>query len=634
MTLLQRLIHLIDVVGASRFLRYVLVFLCVTLLALVYDLNGYKNMTTQEAMDAAQIARNLATGKGYTTQFIRPFSLFLLQRAAAGKNAGDTNHPAAATILQGAVPDISNPPLYPAVLAGLMKVGPFDFSVNLKKPFWSVVDLNSSIPGERMFWRYQPDFLITVFNQILLVIVVMLAFFWARRMFDATVAWISAFFLFGTELLWRFSVSGLATMLLLLIFMCLVWCLTLLESETDEPRWGRAGLIVLSAVAGLLLGLGGLTSYAFAVLIVPVLVWVVIYVRAQAAPVCLTLLAACTLVLGPWLARNYHASGTFFGTASYAALEGTVLFPGNRLERSLNPSLQIYPALEGKKLFLNARQIVEKNIFDLGGCVWISALFLAGLMVGFRRPALRRLRHFLLLSFGALLLAQALGRTHLTEDSPEINSENLLVLLLPLVVIYAVSMFFVLLDQIQFPAAELRIYSQGLFGILVCLSLASAVLFAWTPPVTYPPYHPPVIQQTALWLKENELMMSDIPWAVAWYGNRPCVSLTLTTTPREGVANPHEDFSSLNELKPVNALYLTPRTLDGRFLTDWVRTSENSWGGFITRCLILKDVPDAFPLHEMPTGFLPEQLFLADSKRWQPSAADKVPGQAQPVPKK
>ena len=615
MPFLQRLIFWMDALGASRFLRCVLVFLCVTLLVLVYDLNGYKNLTNPDAMDAAQLGRNLATGQGYTTRFIRPFGLFLLSRTA-GKNGATTNRPAAATILQGAVPDISNAPLYPAMLAGLMKVCPFDFSVNLKQPFWSVVDTTAAVPGTRMFWRYEPDFLIAVFNQLLFLLVVVLAFFWARRMFDATVAWLSAFFLFGTELLWRFSVSGLATMLLLLIFMCLVWCLTLLESEAEEPRWGRAGTLILSAAAGLLVGLAALTRYSCVVLIVPVLIWVVMYVRAQAVPVCLTVLTAAALVLGPWLARNYNLSGAPFGTAGYQVLAGTGLFPGHRLERSLNPDLQIYPALMGQKLFANTRDILEKNLFDLGGNGWLSALFLAGLMVGFRRPALRRLRHFLLLSFGALLVAQALGRTQLTEDSPQINSENLLVLLLPLMVIYAVSMFFVLLDQIQFPAAELRIYSQGLFGILVCLPLASALLFTRTLPVTYPPYHPPVIQETARWLKENELMMSDIPWAVAWYGNRPCVWLSLSTTPREGVANPHEDFFSINELKTVNALYLTPLTLDGRFLSDWVRTSENSWGGFITRCLILKDVPDAFPLHEMPTGFLPEQLFLSDSKRW------------------
>ena len=35
------------------------------------------------------------------------------------------------------------------------------------------------------------------------------------------------------------------------------------EFEASEPKWGRAGLLVLSAAIGLLLGLGGLTSYAF-----------------------------------------------------------------------------------------------------------------------------------------------------------------------------------------------------------------------------------------------------------------------------------------------------------------------------------------------------------------------------------
>lgn len=620
MEYLQKLIHLITVTGTSRLLKGFLVFLCLTLLALIYNLNEYKNLATQEAMDAAQVGRNLATGQGFTTKFIRPLSLFLLQRTAGDASVPGTNQNAGAELLQGAVPDISNPPLYPMVLAGLMKAFPFQFAVNLKKPFWSVVDPMASTPGDRMFWRHQPDFLITVFNQLLLVLLVVLTFFWARRMFDPAVAWTTAVFLFGTELLWRFSVSGLSTMLLLVIFMTLVWCLTLLESEISEPRYGTASLLVFGALAGLFLGLGGLTRYSFALLTVPVLVWLMIYLRERAVPVCLALLAALVLVMGPWLVRNFHLSGAPFGTATYQVLAGTAIFPGHRLERSLNPDLQIYPALIGAKFYANTREVVEKNLFELGGTAWMSALFMVGLLVGFRSPALRRMRHLLLLCLAVLFVAQALGRSQLTDDSPQINSENLLVLLLPLVMIYAVGMFFVLLDQIQFPAAELRIYSQGLLAILVCLPLATSLVFARTSPVVYPPYHPPTIQQTAGWLNENEWMMSDIPWAVAWYGDRQCVWLSLDTVPRAGVASSHEDFFSVNELKPVSALYLTPRTLDGRFLTDWIRTGENGWGSFVTQCLILKDVPDMFPLHEMPTGFLPEQLFLADSKRWQKPA--------------
>ena len=45
--------------------------------------------------------------------------------------------------------------------------------------------------------------------------------------------------------------------------------------------------------------------------------------------------------------------------------------------------------------------------------------------------------------------------------------------------------------------------------------------------MVYPPYFPPEIQQIAGWMKPDELMMSDVPWAVAWYGDRQCVWLSL-----------------------------------------------------------------------------------------------------------
>ena len=77
-------------------------------------------------MDAAQLGRNIAMGSGYTTECIRPLSIFLIK----GKNhvAGDKD-PAR---LNGNHPDISNPPVYPVVLAGLMKVLPFHYDTSLK----------------------------------------------------------------------------------------------------------------------------------------------------------------------------------------------------------------------------------------------------------------------------------------------------------------------------------------------------------------------------------------------------------------------------------------------------------------------------------------------------------------------
>jgi len=138
--------------------------------------------------------------------------------------------------LNGNHPDISNPPVYPVVLAGLMKVLPFQFDTSAKGALWSTPDPDS--PGGRRGIRYQPDFLITFFNQFLFLVMLLLVFFWARRLFDFPVALLSVVLLLTAEVLWRFSASGFSTMLLLVIFMGLIWCLTLWESELSEPKWG------------------------------------------------------------------------------------------------------------------------------------------------------------------------------------------------------------------------------------------------------------------------------------------------------------------------------------------------------------------------------------------------------------
>ena len=115
-----------------------------------------------------------------------------------------------------------------------------------------------------------------------------------------------------------------------------------------------------------------------------------------------------------------------------------------------------------------------------------------------------------------------------------------------------------------------------------------ALLPPKTPPVTYPPYYPPDIQQTAGWMKEDELMMSDVPWAVAWYGQRQCVWLTL---------NAQDDFNAINDwMKPVLALYLTPETMDSRLVSDWVMTREYSWGSLHSASGDAKPNPARFSL--------------------------------------
>jgi hypothetical protein len=265
---------------------------------------------------------------------------------------------------------------------------------------------------------------------------------------------------------------------------------------------------------------------------------------------------------------------------------------------------------------MNLRQIIQTDLPKLGGS-WISAFFLVGLLVGFRNPTLRHVRAFLLFCLPVVVLAQALGHTHLSDDSPEINSENLLVLIAPLVLVYGIGLFFLLLEQINL-ALPLRYPVIAVFGLVMSLPMLLLFLPPRTSPIVYPPYDPPIIQLVADWIKPSELTMSDVPWAMAWYGQRQSVWLTLKATPDASDPNTHEDFLAINDYdKPIVALYLTPRTMDARFFSEWLAPGEFSWGSFVIQAMVNYELPPDFPLHRMRRDWLNTgEMVLTDWDRW------------------
>ena len=91
--------------------RVALVLLTVGLVTGV-GISQFNGLRTPEAMDLAQQARQIATGHGLTTQLIRPLALWQL-RAKFGNNAPSVNE----------FPETLSPPLYPAILAVVFKLG-------------------------------------------------------------------------------------------------------------------------------------------------------------------------------------------------------------------------------------------------------------------------------------------------------------------------------------------------------------------------------------------------------------------------------------------------------------------------------------------------------------------------------
>lgn len=593
---LQEWIHSLEEGKGVAFVKALTFVAAFLVIAFIYDVRDFKNFSTPEAMDTAQLARNLAEGRGYTTEFIRPLSLHLVARQHGGKIDLNSPHP-----------DLANPPVYPYLLAGLMKAWP--------------VDGKAQRGAEFMVQR--PEFIIACLNQFLFLIALWLAFSLARKLFDEPVAWLATIAFAGTELFWRFSISGLSTMLLIVILLAIVHCLVAAERGARESTWGYERLLPMALLAGALVGIGGLTRYSFGLMIVPVLVFLLVNFGARRAVLGLVALAAFLGVMSPWLVRNYNLCGAPFGTAGYALYSDTDRFPGSRLERSLHPINLNSPADLNKadagenwdKLVVNALSIAQNDLPKFGGN-WLAAFFLAALLLTFQRPALGRARSFLVISFIILLAAQALGRTHLSALSPEVNSENLLVILAPLAFIYGAGLFMVLLEQLNLEYLQTQRLVCGIFLTVVCAPLIYT-LTTRVSPLAYPPYYPPVIRENAEWMKKDDLLMSDMPWAVAWYGHRRCVWLTLDV---------RKEFFALNQVHPINALYLTHLTLDNKLISQMISGTEFEWGRFVAQAAVNKEVPDGFPLKHGLATLLPEQLFLADRERWR--------GRKQPTPAK
>lgn len=598
---LQDIIHYIEVGAGKRFLRYLLPCVLVLGLATLYDFRAWKNFSAPDAMDSAQLARNIADGKGYTTQFIRPLSIYLVQAKNESKGAAASfDQTPDYARLKTAHPDLANPPVYPIVLAGLMKIAPFHYAINLKNGFWA---------NDGLFARYQPDFVIGVFNQLLFLAVVVAAFFIAKRLFDSGIARLATILILGCNLLWQFSASGLSTMLLMLIFLALFWCVLKTEELAREEHPDAARIACWSVGVGILTGVGALTRYAFGWTIIPVALFLILFSGPKKWLNAAAAFAAFAIILAPWIARNVAMSGTPFGTAGFAIFDGTSLSP-MPLERSLHPNVMeaLWPGLYWHKFATNALPLLENDLLKIGG-TWPSLLFFSGLLLAFNRSGPRRMRYFLVMCLATFIVVEALGRTSLSDTSPEINSENLLVLAAPLVIVFGTAFFFILLDQMTLSVRELRYAVMAAFILLSCLPLVSALWFR-TSPVSYPPYFPPDIERTAAWMKEGELTMSDVPWAVAWYGNRQCVWLT---------DDAQDSFFELNDyMKPVSALYLTMRTMDGRLLTDCFRSGKDSWGDFVMNALAKQQIPPNFPLRHSPSGSaaIESGMFLTDVDRW------------------
>jgi hypothetical protein len=594
---IQSAVFQLEMGRGKRVIQWVLLVLLAAALSLIYTAGQFRGLNKRESMDMAQLARNIAHGQGFTTYLIRPLSIWKLQQ-----NGWNIQDAATRERLVMKHPDITNPPLYPLVLAGLFKLLPasaFNYDT-----------------AERVY--YPERWVILPFDQVCLLACVLIVFLWAKRLFDRRVATVAGLLMLFSDTLWSFGVSGLPTNLLMLLFLLALYFLFIADGRLNppEPAEGEpvpaptgvtGGVVALVIASAVLLGLCFLTRYLAAFFLIPIAIYVARIFRGRAAAVWAGVYVAIfAAIITPWLVRNYQVSGSLLGLAQYGLIDHAGIFRGETLPRTYKPDFTAAYSIKtlSGKFLTNLRPNLLTNL-RLIGSDFLIFFFGVGLMYGFRRLDVTRLRRVVVGAIVTAIFAMSLIGSDPERNSPDVYGGNLLVLLLPLVVMFGTAFFYLLLDRIRF---RLRLTKALAVTAFVALNVAP-MIFTILPPrpgvFPYPPYIPPVERAVAKYFDADALACSDLPWAIAWDSEHRALWLPMSL----------DDLYEINDFvtpKGIQYMILTPYLIDERPQTEIAKGEYKGWTSFMRG-----QVPATFPLKAYSA--LPpddEQILLADRVRW------------------
>lgn len=566
-TTVQEFVHDIEEGALKKYVLIAVFLAAVAGLATLYLIFNFRGLDSETAMDQAQVGRQIAAGAGYTTLYVRPMAMWQF-----------LNHEEKLPV--GLFPDTYNFPLNPLLNAVILRP---------VKRWWPMQPTDLVYVGDRV---------IAAAGVALFLASVFVVFFLVRGLFDLRIAWMTAGLLLLSDLLWRFSVSGLPQMLMLFLFSVALLLLHHAMTAREEKRIGRM-LLLLSGVA-ILCGLMTLAQ--------PLAAWIflgfLIFVFAWFRPHAVSGLLVFFLYLGvvaPWLVRNYLVCGNPLGLGIFSILDGTT---GTELSfmSTLQPDLTAFGAVRAK---LRGGLITQfENLFGYFGYGVVAAAFFFSLLHVFKRRVTNMLRWALLVMW----LTAALGMAFFAPRG-DVSVNQLHILFLPLFTAYGMAFLLVLWNRMDLRLPAARVAFIVVVFAISALPMAVNLLTAPAQRVNWPPYIPAFINSVANWMDPGEVLCSDMPWATAWYGGR--VSLLLPATIRQFITI--HDYKYLGG--PVNGLYLTPVSGNRPFLSQIAKGEYREWATFIMRTADLTRFPLQF---FTPLPIDNECVFYSNRDRWTP----------------
>lgn len=468
----------------------------------------FQGLDSPQAMDQAQIAREIARSNGFTTKMIRPVAYNQAQTTANGADG---------TVSFQLFEDTYHSPLNPLLNAAVLKlIGADDSNV------WQMNANEAVFPLDRV---------IATVSTLFFLMAIGVSYLLISRIFDAKIAGVCAILMLFSETFWNYSLSGLPQMLMLLLFSCgIYFAYRAVEAATE----GRIAMTP-AMIAGVFFTLLALTHW--------MTVWIalgyIIYAAIAFRPRGIVGISILALILIPAtfvMLRNNTHSGSPFGTAFLTLYNGL----GNGTEAAImrTTDLQTQPLVLTGLLskILRTTILQATDIIPFLGGIIVAPLFFISLLHPFKRPSIANFRWAILLMW----VFAALGMAFFGISNEPLDPNQLHLLFAPIMTAYGLAFISILWSRLDVVVGNPILRNVHLIVVVLICSLP--LILALPRRVTnglnirerggfphWPPYYAPALNslESGLkgWVKKEQIIVSDQPWAVAWYADRISVWL-------------------------------------------------------------------------------------------------------------
>jgi hypothetical protein len=489
-------------------IRRSLFFLVLALLTLGNLFTLFRGLNAPQAMDQAQIAREIARGNGFTTKMIRPVAYYQAQK---GENR---------SVSFQLFEDTYHSPLNPLLNAAVLKlIGADDADA------WQMNENEMVYPLDRVIATVCTLFFLMAIGVNYLLI---------SRIFDAKIAGVCAILMLFCETFWNYSLSGLPQMLMLLLFSCGIYFVYRAVEAATEGRIAMTPAII----AGVFFTLLALTHWMTVWIALGYIIFAAISFRPRGI-VGISILALLLIPSTLVMVRNYGITGSPFGTAFLTLYNGL----GNGSEETVmrTTDLSAEPlVLDGLiSKILRTTLLQATDIIPLLGGIIVAPLFFLSLLHPFKRGSIATFRWAIFLMW----VTTAFGLSIFGLSKEALDPNQLHLLFAPIMTAYGLAFVSILWSRLDFVAGTPLLRNvHHIVIVAVCslpliLSLPAKVRLGMTlrdrgGVPHWPPYYAPALnsKKSGLkgWVTDKQIVFSDQPWAVAWYADRVSVWLPPT----------------------------------------------------------------------------------------------------------